>query len=102
MEQFELQERIVDLLEAGDRTLEQRQLEEFRELQEEDISRLHKLKQWLKENLAAASALDIGVASLITSVVIGARTPAVKSYQATHSFAEAVKKAIMKLGLNLS
>ena len=89
-------------MEAGDRTLEQRQLEEFRELQEEDISRLHKLKQWLKENLAAASALDIGVASLITSVVIGARTATVKSYQATHSFAQAVKKAISKLRLNLS
>ena len=78
-EQFKLRERISSLDEARDTTLEQRQLEEVRELQDEDISRQQKLKhEWLKENLAGASSLCIGIASLISNIVIEARTAAIK------------------------
>lgn len=48
-EQFELHQRIVVLEEAWDRTPEQRQLEEARELQEEDVSRLQRFKEWQKK-----------------------------------------------------
>ena len=50
-----------------------------------------------KENLAVASALGIGIASLITSIVIETRTTATKGAQALGSFAQPVKKAISKL-----
>ena len=49
-EEFELNERSLGLEEALNVTLEERQLEEVREQQEYDISRLEKIKEWFKEN----------------------------------------------------
>ena len=37
-----------------DRTQGQRELEEVRVVQEENIKRLQKIKEWLKKNLAGA------------------------------------------------
>jgi hypothetical protein len=75
---IELEERIIALREARTRSLQQRQLEEVREQQEEDISRLQRFKEWAKENLLGLSAITITVAGIITTVVIGARRPLLK------------------------
>ena len=53
-EQTELQKRISSLHVPRDRTHGQREIEEVRVLQEEDIERLQKIKEWLKKNLAGA------------------------------------------------
>ena len=53
-EQTELQTRILSLDVPRDRTHGQREIEEVRVLQEEDIERLQKIKEWLKKNLAGA------------------------------------------------
>ena len=98
-QELELRDRAVGLEEAIDRTLEQINLEEVRELQEEDIGRLERFKEWVKENWLGASALAASVASLIAAVIVGARTAAVKGMKATKSFAKAVRDAIKKLGL---
>ena len=73
-------------------------MEEVRERQEEDITRLERLKEWMKENWLGASALAASVAGLITTIIIGARKAAVKGAQATKSFAKFVRDAIKKLG----
>ena len=49
-EYIELEERVIGLQEAIDKTIRQKELEEVREQQEEDISRLQHLKEWAKEN----------------------------------------------------
>ena len=91
IEEFiELEERVIGLREARDNTLEQRQLEETREQQEEDTSRLQKFKEWAKENLVGLSALAISVAGIITTIIVGARKALVKGAQATGKFAKAV------------
>ena len=82
-EYLELQERVQGLTEAKNRTLEQRDLEEVREIQKEDIGRLEIFKEWIKGNWLGVSTLAITVASLLTTIIIGARTAAVKGAQAT-------------------
>jgi hypothetical protein len=93
-EVIELEERIIALREARDRTLQQRQKEVVREQQEEDVSRLQRFKAWAKENLLGLSAIAITVAGIITTIVVGARNVIVKGAQATGKFA----KALAKLG----
>ena len=89
-ERIGLQERIEGLTRARDETIAQRNLEEVRELQEEDISRLERFKEWIKENWLGASALAASIAGLITTIIIGARIAAVKGAQVTKSFAKNV------------
>ena len=54
-----LQEWIQGLEKARDTTIEQRHLEEVREQQEEDISRLQQFKECAKENILGISAVSI-------------------------------------------
>ncbi|CAB4009484.1 Hypothetical predicted protein [Paramuricea clavata] len=98
MEFIELQERINGLREARDRTLQQREIEEVRAQQEEDVSRLQRFKEWAKENMLGLSAVAITVAGIITTVVIGARTAIIKGAQATSKFAKALANLGKKLG----
>ena len=56
-EQFKLIKRILGLEEAGDSTAGQGLLEELREFQEVDITRLQKLRQWVRDNMTLVSAL---------------------------------------------
>ena len=93
-----MEERIVGLRQARDKTLEQRQLEETREQQEEDISRLQMFKDRAKENLVGLSALAISVAGIITTIIVGARKALIKGAQATDKFAKAVYNLGKKLG----
>ena len=53
-EQTELKNRISYLDVPRDRTHGQREIEEVRVVQEKDIKRLQKIKEWLKKNLAGA------------------------------------------------
>ena len=95
---LELEERIIALREARTSTLRQRQIEEVRAQQEEDVSRLQRFKEWAKENLLGLSAIAITVAGIITTVVIGARNVIVKGAEATGKFAKALAKLGKELG----
>ena len=72
--------------------------QESREEQENDVSRLERIKDWFKENWLGASSLAARLTGLITTIIIGARTAAVKGVQATKSFVQAARDAIKKLG----
>ena len=96
--QNELEERIIGLREARDLTLKQKELEEVREQQEEDISRLQKFKKWAKENIVGLSAIAISTAGIITTIIIGARKAIYKGSQATGKFAKALYNLDKKLG----
>ena len=91
---LDLEETIIALREARDLTLRQRQIEEVRAQQEEDVSRL----QRFKENMLGLSSIAITVAGIITTVVIGARTAIIKGVQATSKFAKALANLGKKLG----
>jgi hypothetical protein len=93
-----LGKRLAALKEARDLTLGQRQIEEVRAQQEEDVSRLQRFKEWAKENMLGLSAIAITVAGIITTVVIGARNVIVKGAQATGKFAKALAKLGKELG----
>ena len=96
-EYIELQERVTGLETARDVTLEQVQLEETKEQQEKDISRLQKFKEWAKENIAGLSALAISIAGIITTIIVGTRKAIIKGAQATSKFAKAVANIGKKL-----
>ena len=96
--EVELRDRTAWLENARDQTINQREREEVREIQEEDLTRLERFKEWMKDNWLGVSALAAGVAGLITTIIIGARRAAVNGAQATKSFAKAVRDAIKKLG----
>ena len=96
-ERFELEERAIALENARDRTLQQRELEETRAEQEEDITRLQKFKNWAKENLVGVSALTIGIASLITTIIIAARKAALTGAQGVSKFSKAVANLAKKV-----
>ncbi|CAB3986982.1 Hypothetical predicted protein [Paramuricea clavata] len=98
---IELEERIIALRKAMMRTLQQREIEEVRAQQEEDVSRLQRFKEWAKENMLGLSAIAITVAGIITTVVIGARTAIIKGAQATSKFAKALANLGKKLGPTL-
>ena len=89
---------ISGLEDARERTLEQHTLKELREQQEQDINMSERIKEWFKENWLGASALAASVASLITTVIVEARTAAVKGAQVTKSFVRVARDAIKKLG----
>ena len=95
---LELEETAIGLRNTRDRTLKQRQLEEIRAEQENDISRLQKFKEWAKENLVGVSALAISIAGIITTIIVGARKALVRGAQATGKFAKAVYDLGKKLG----
>ena len=82
---------------ARDTTIEQRQLEEVREQQEEDISRLQRIKECAKENILGISAVPIWVAGVLTTIIIGTQTAIVKGAQATTKFGKAVTNLVKKL-----
>ena len=95
---LELEERIIALREARTSTLRQRQIEEVRAQQKEDVSRLQRFREWAKENRLGLSAIAITVAGIITTVIIGARNVIVKGAQATGKFAKALAKLGKELG----
>ena len=67
------------------------------EIQENDLSKLERFKQWAKENLIGFSAVAISIAGIITTVVMAGRE-AIKN---TAKGAGRVAKALFNLGKKL-
>ena len=67
---LKLEERIVALREARDRTVMQKELEEGRQAQEEDISRFSRFVKWLGKEKVGLTGIAISTASLITALQV--------------------------------
>ncbi|CAB3976573.1 Hypothetical predicted protein [Paramuricea clavata] len=93
-----LLERIDSLKEARDRTLEQRTVEEAREAQLEDISRLRKFIDWVGKEKVGLVGIAVSTASLITTLLIHARGAIVKTAKATGKVAKVLANLAKKAG----
>ncbi|CAB3999700.1 Hypothetical predicted protein [Paramuricea clavata] len=93
-----LLERIDGLKEARDRTLEQRVVEEAREAQLEDISRLRKFIDWVGKEKVGLAGIAVSTASLITTLLIHARGAIVKTAKTTGKVAKALANLAKKAG----
>ncbi|CAB3984893.1 Hypothetical predicted protein [Paramuricea clavata] len=93
-----LLERIDSLKEARDRTLEQRTVEEAREAQLEDISRLRRFIDWVGKEKVGLVGIAVSTASLITALLIHARGAIVKTGKATGKVAKALANLAKKAG----
>ncbi|CAB4006109.1 Hypothetical predicted protein [Paramuricea clavata] len=91
-------ERIDSLKEARDRTLEQRVVEEAREAQLEDISRLRKFIDWVGKEKVGLVGIAVSTASLITALLIHARGAIVKTVKTTGMVAKALANLAKKAG----
>ena len=67
------------------------------EIQENDLSKLERFKQWARENLIGFSAIAISIAGIITTVVIAGR----KAVKETAKGVGTVAKALFNLGKKL-
>ncbi|CAB4031206.1 Hypothetical predicted protein, partial [Paramuricea clavata] len=93
-----LMERIDSLKEARERTLEQRTIEEAREAQLEDISRLLRFIDWVGKEKVGLVGIAVSTASLITALLIHARGAIVKTAKATGKVAKALANLAKKAG----
>jgi hypothetical protein len=93
-----LEERIVALREARDRTVMQRELEEGRQAQEEDISRFHKFVKWLGKEKVGLTGVAVSMAGLITTLLIHARGAIIGTAKATSKVAKALANLAKKAG----
>jgi hypothetical protein len=93
-----LEERIVALREARDRTVMQKELEEGRQAQEEDISRFRKFVKWLGEEKVGLTGVAVSTASLITALLIHARGAIIGTAKATSKVAKALANLAKKAG----
>ncbi|CAB4007170.1 Hypothetical predicted protein [Paramuricea clavata] len=91
-------ERIDSLKEARDRTLEQRVVEEAREAQLEDISRLRRFIDWVGKEKVGLAEIAVSTASLITALLIHARGAIVKTAKVTGKVAKALANLAKKAG----
>jgi hypothetical protein len=91
-----LEERIVALREARDRTVMQKELEEARQAQEEDISRFRKLVKWLGEEKVGLTGVAVSTAGLITALLINARGAIIGTAKATSRVAKALANIAKK------
>ena len=67
------------------------------EIQENDLTKLERFKQWARENLIGFSAIAISIAGIITTVVIAGR----KAVKETAKGVGTVAKALFNLGKKL-
>ncbi|CAB3978359.1 Hypothetical predicted protein [Paramuricea clavata] len=93
-----LEERIIALREARDRTAMQRELEEGRQAQVEDISRFRKLVEWVGENKVGLTGIAVSAAALITALIVKARGVLVGTAKATGKVAKALANLAKKAG----
>ncbi|CAB4002519.1 Hypothetical predicted protein [Paramuricea clavata] len=91
-------EIIDSLKEARDRTLEQRTVEERREAQLNDISRLRRFIDWVGKEKVGLVGIAVSTASLITALLIHARGAIVKTAKATGKVAKALANLAKKAG----
>ena len=92
------EERIVALREARDRTVMQKELEEARQSQEEDISRFSKFVKWLGKEKVGLTGIAVSTASLITALLIHARGAIMGTAKATSKVAKALANLAKKAG----
>ena len=92
------EERIVALREARDRTVMQKELEEGRQAQEEDISRFRKLVKWLGKEKVGLTGVAVSTAGLITALLIHARGAIIGTAKATSKVAKALASLARKAG----
>ena len=90
------EERIVALREARDRTVMQKELEEGRQAQEEDISRFRKLVKWLGKEKVGLTGVAVSTAGLITALLIHARGAIMVTAKATGEVAKALANLAKK------
>jgi hypothetical protein len=90
------EERIVALREARDRTVMQKELEEGRQAQEEDISRFRKLVKWLGKEKVGLTGVAVSTAGLITTLLIHARGAIMVTAKATGKVAKALANLAKK------
>ncbi|CAB3978674.1 Hypothetical predicted protein [Paramuricea clavata] len=90
-----LEERIVALREA--RTVMQKELEEGRQAQVEDISRFRKFVKWLGEEVGL-TGVAVSTAGLITTLLMHARGAVIGTAKATGKVAKALAKLAKKAG----
>jgi hypothetical protein len=93
-----LEERIVALREARDRTVMQKELEEGRQAQEEDISRFRKFVKWLGKEKVGLTGVAVSTAGLITTLLIHARGAIIGTAKATSKVAKALANLAKKAG----
>ena len=93
-----LEERIVALREARDRTVMQKELEEGRQAQEEDISRFCKFVKWLGKEKVGLTGIAVSTAGLITTLLIHARGAIIGTAKATSKVAKALANLAKKAG----
>ena len=93
-----LEERIVALREARDRTVMQKELEEARQAQEEDISRLRSFVKWLGKEKVGLTGIAVSTASLITPLLSHARGAIIGTAKATSKVAKALANLAKKAG----
>jgi hypothetical protein len=91
-------ERIDSLKEARDRTLEQRTVEEAREAQLEDISRLRRFVDWVGKEKVGLFGIAVSTASLITALLIQTRGVIVQTAKFTGKVAKALASLAVKAG----
>jgi hypothetical protein len=91
-----LEERIVALREARDRTVMQKELEESKQAQEEDISRFRKLVKWVGKEKMGLTGVAVSTASLITALLIHARGAIIGTAKATSKVAKALANIAKK------
>jgi hypothetical protein len=93
---IDLEERIVALREARDRTVMQKELEECREAQVEVISRFRKFVKWLGKEKVGLTVVAVSTAGLITALLIHARGAIVGTAKATSKVSKALANIAKK------
>ena len=93
---LKLEERIVALREARDRTVMQKELEEGRQAQVEDISRLRKFVKWIGKEKVGLAGIAVSTAGLITALLIHARGAIMGTARATGKVAKALANLAKK------
>jgi hypothetical protein len=93
-----LMKRIDSLKEARDQTLKQRVVEEAREEQLKDISRLRRFIDWVGKEKVGLAGLAVSTAALVTTLVISARGAVVTTARATGKVSKALAELAKKAG----
>jgi hypothetical protein len=91
-------ERIDGLKAARDLTLKQRTIEEAREEQLEDISRLRRFVKWLGKEKVGLTGVAVSVAGLITTLLVHARGAIVGTAKTTSRVAKALANIAKEAG----
>ena len=72
------------------------------EIEESELGRLEKFKQWAKENLVGLSAVSISVAGIITAIVISARNVLKQGAKAVGNLGRAIANIGKNFGVVIS